>query len=221
MAEPSDDTRLEVLHDHYKETCERITGFIESRERLFLSIVTLCAIMLFQMYSPENSSRMFTDFIAKNIGLTEGIDLTFVGSIIWFILLGTFIKYCQRIVLLERQYDYLHGLEAEISSTYFNNVTYQREGKAYLKDYPKFSKWASFLYTAIFPLILFIVVSGKIWTEIVRASIPLLTLFNILMFAMLIYSLAMYLPGIHRRRECGRCNGSTKSTKEPVGKDQI
>jgi len=213
MAELSDDTKLQVLHDHYKETGERISGYLQSRERLFLLIIALCTVMLFQVYSPENSTRVFADFIVKHVGLTEGIDLTFIGSVIWFVLLGTIIKYCQRMVLIERQYDYLHRLEAEISTSYFANVTYKREGEEYLKDYPKFSTWASFIYTILFPLILFAVVSSKIWSEIVRASIPALAVFNIVMFMAIIYSLVMYLPTIHRRRRCDESNSSESMVK--------
>jgi hypothetical protein len=54
-------------------------------------------------------------------------------------------------ILLERQYTYIHGLEAALASE-FPAPTFTREGKAYLKEYPLFSAWTHYLYTAVFPV---------------------------------------------------------------------
>ena len=88
-----------------------------------------------------------------------------LGSVLWFLLLGTSIRYFQTVVQLSRQYDYIHGLE-ELMADEFRAPAFTREGKSYRDDYPIFSAWASLLYRYAFPVLLAVIASIRIADEV-------------------------------------------------------
>ena len=120
--------------------------------------------MLFQIYTPTEASKIISQLVIEQIGLTSQINFLYIQSIIWFILLAIVIKYFQSVIFIERQYSYLHSLENILSEDYKDGA-FTREGKSYLNNYPVFLNWASFLYTILFPAILAIVTASKIIGE--------------------------------------------------------
>lgn len=87
-----------------------------------------------------------------------------VGTI-WAFTLATTLRYCQVSTSVERQYDYLHTLEDCISQEFGKSGIYEREGRAYLEDYPAFSHWAWINYVYIFPLLAILVTISLVATE--------------------------------------------------------
>lgn len=185
---PSEDTKFQILYDHYKDTFAHIQDFLKLRDRFFFLILFLVTLMLFQMYSPTESGETISAFVAKQLELKNPLDISFLGSILWFGLLGLIIRYFQTVVHLERQYEYIHKLEEQISPNY-DNKAFTREGKFYLSDYPLFSKWTSILYTIIFPILLIIVVFAKIIGELSHSEhVSILLFFNIAVFLCILIS---------------------------------
>lgn len=161
----SDDTKLQVLHDHYQDTFTHLRAYLKLRDRLFLYLLIVVTIMLLEMAAPKAAGSAISQFIENKIGVKETIDLSFITGVIWFLLLGLTLKYYQNLVLIERQYVYIHKLETELNQLYPNsNIVFTREGKTYLKDYPILSDWAHFLYTIVFPSILIAIAIFK-WFE--------------------------------------------------------
>lgn len=196
----TDDTKLQVLHDHYKDTFSNIQNHLKLRDRLFIFILFVITLMSFQLVSPKESTEAISQFVAQKFDLKSPIDISFLGSIIWFSLLGLVVRYFQTVVYVERQYNYIHQLEEQISPNY-DGKAFTREGKSYLSNYPLFSNWASVLYAIIFPILLIAVASIKIISEFCsRVGMSLHLLFNIAIFVCIVISSLLYLFLIHFRR---------------------
>jgi len=142
---------IDILHDHYKDSCSLAGSYRSARDRYFYFILAVFGVVLFDLYAPKDFSRITSELAQKKFELSVAFDLHYLKSIAWFLLLGVTIRYCQVALLLERQYTYIHGLE-EILAGHFRPPAFTREGKAYLAEYPGFSTWAHYLYTLVFPL---------------------------------------------------------------------
>lgn len=195
-----EDSKLQLLYDHYKDTFFHIRECLKLRDRLFFFILIMVTLMLFQVYSPVESGEAVSQFITKKLELKSPIDITFIGSIIWFGLLSLVVRYFQTVVQIERQYKYIHQIEEQLS-THYENRAFTREGKAYLKDYPLFSSWAWILYTIVFPALLLVLVIIKIIGEICRAgSISLLLSVNVAIALLIVLSTLFYLLLVHFKK---------------------
>lgn len=198
MSYLAESTKLEVLHDHYKETFAQIQGYCATRDRLFTGVVVMVTVMLFELYAPQQAADSISQFISEMLGLSSGIDVSFLGSVIWFGLLGLVVRYLQTTVHIERQYEYIHKLEACISP-YYGDEVFTREGRSYLRSYRRFSAWAGLLYTRVFPFLLLIVVSWKMLKEVLvgpGVSAPLVA--NGMFFIGIWVSVILYLLTVHR-----------------------
>lgn len=192
--------KLLLLHDHYKETFVHIQGYLKLRDRLFAYVLVIVTLMLFQMYSPSGSEQAISELLSKKFELKIPIDISFLSSIIWFALLSIVIRYYQTVVHIERQYDYIHNLEDQLSPEY-NGKAFTREGKSYLKDYPLFSKWAWILYTIVFPILLLLVVVIKIIGEIRQTEcINVLLCVNAVIALCIILSSLFYVLLVHYKK---------------------
>jgi hypothetical protein len=193
------DQHVDLLNDHYKDTFTHLSEYRRLRDRLFALILLTITIMLFQLYSPDEAGRAIGEFVVSKLDLQTLIGISFIESIIWFILLSLVIRYFQTVILIERQYDYLHRLEEEINKN-FGGVAFTREGKSYLKNYPLFSKWTHMLYTIVSPALLILVIMVKISHEIYFASgtTPLL-IFDIAIAIFTLISTILYLVSIYHQ----------------------
>jgi hypothetical protein len=160
----TDDVKLEILHDHYKDSFAHVREYIAVRDRLLFYILIVLTLILLQIFSPQDGGRKLSEFITSKLGLTSQISTAFIVSMIWFGLLALLIKYFQTVICIEGQYEYIHRLEDELSKHYKEEI-FSREGKTYSKNYPIFSKWAHIIYRIIFPGLLVTIVLIKIAGE--------------------------------------------------------
>lgn len=192
-----DSNKLQILSEHYSHTFDFLQTHLKKRDKLFKWMLLILVIMLFQIYTPSEASNLIAQLIEKKIEIKTPINLLYIQSVIWFVLLAVVIKYFQSVIFIERQYNYLHSLEDLLSPEY-QEAAFIREGKSYLSNYPAFLNWASFLYTILFPAILAIITTTKIFSECKQHGFnSVLVWFNILVFLFLIISLALYTYGIH------------------------
>ena len=136
----SEDKKLEILNDHYKDSFSHLQEFLRTRDKLFFYIIITITLMLYQIFSPLEAKDLIGHLITKALNLDKAVDASFIGSIIWFALLALVVRYFQTVVYIETQYKYIHNLEDQLCPCY-NNMAFTREGKTYLKDFKKFSKW--------------------------------------------------------------------------------
>lgn len=196
-----DNEKLQILSGHYTHTFDFLQSHLKKRDRLFIGVLFLMIVMLFQIYTPNETSSLITQFISSKLGLTAPIKFLYIQSIIWFILLAIVIKYFQSVVFIERQYSYIHSLESILSSQYKDGA-FTREGDSYLNDYPIFLTWASFLYAILFPTILVIVVSSKIISEFKQYGCnEVLIWVNFLFYLFIFISIALYVFVMHPKKK--------------------
>lgn len=188
----SNDTKLMVLSDHYKDTQRIAEQNVKARDRSFFFILILLGIMAFQLFSPQESDSLLTQVIKKRLEVDATISVAYIGSLIWFGLFAISIRYFQIVISLERQYNYIHHLEGLLAKEY-DGKAFTREGKSYLKNYPLYSTWSHVVYRGVFPFLLAAATTIKIVSELRPScidSLPLL--FNSVIYTMLIVSTVLY-----------------------------
>lgn len=198
------DTKLQILAEHYKNTFDFLQHALKQRNRLFIYVLCILIFIFFQLYTPKEASNLISQFITNKLGISTPMNLLFVQSVIWFGLLATALKYFQTVVFIERQYNYIHQLEKQLSNEYDKKV-FTREGESYIKNYPTYLNWASFLYTILFPAILLFICSYKIAIEykLLGFRQPLVW-FNAVIFLFIVISVILYLINIHSKKEKSR-----------------
>jgi len=197
---PIEDTKLQILNDHYKDTFLYIREYIKLRDKLLIFILLTIAVMLLQIHSPKEFSDAISKFIAEKIESSSFTDLSFIGTLNWFLLLGLSLRYFQTTVLIDRQYEYIHQVEEYIRNNYTIDV-FAREGRHYLHDYPLLSDFAHILYVKIFPFLLLLVGIIKILRELpnLRSNVEM-TVINFVIFIIFAALILLYLiPSLLRR----------------------
>jgi hypothetical protein len=144
--------KLNILASHYEESFQKTQEARKARDGAFTKALILLLFVCFDVYSPGEFGKIATSYLISTIGIT-GIDLRYVSTVVWLFLMILSIRYFQLNVNLDRQYDYLHEIEAMLSSN-FPDPAFTREGRSYLKSYPVFSDWIHYVYTVGIPVML-------------------------------------------------------------------
>lgn len=152
--------KLAILHEHYRDSCSLMQKQRAARDRNFYLVVALVAVVWFDVVAPKDFATIAADSLKAKLHLTAAPDLGYLRSVLWFILLGLTVRYCQTALSVERSYDYIHEIEALLAKHV--DPVFGREGKAYLTNYPLFSHWAHVLYVLVSPALLMAVVIA--WT---------------------------------------------------------
>lgn len=157
----SDDSKLEVLHQHYNNTFDTIKDALKRRDRSMLFIVLVLGLQFFQISDPKQASGAILNLLKSSYNIEIIVGKNIIDSILWFVLLVFIIRYNQSGVFLNRQYKYIYKIEDNLSSLMKENII-TREGKSYLDNYPKFSDWIHFVFTWVFPILLTLVLTFNI-----------------------------------------------------------
>lgn len=168
------DKQLEILHDHYKETFARLREAEASRDRLFLWLIGLFALLILEIGYPAAVGGALGKLSALGWEINlQALPLPALLNASWVLTITIGLRYCQISVLINRQYPYLHKLEETISPNVGGGDLYQREGKVYLMEYPLLLDVAWFAYCIFFPIIIiFATISLIIW-EFTQVPYPL------------------------------------------------
>lgn len=169
-----DNTKLEVLHDHYKESFLHIRVREKQRDRLFMFVIALIGVLFLEIQYSDIFSTILgnvkLEFIELNISI---MPISIFLSVTWTYLFAIVLKYCQSSILIERQYEYLHHIEDKISQLFGDQSVYCREGRAYLNKYPLFSYLVWIFYIRLFPIIVILSVGLIIYLEGHKIEAPL------------------------------------------------
>lgn len=151
---------LGILHEHYRDSCGVMQAHRIARDRYFYLVLAVQAITLYDLAAPADFASTMAALLQAQLELSIAPNLSYIRSLIWFLLLGLTVRYGQSAINVERQYEYVHRLEAILNKQVGEG--FSREGAAYLSNYPPFLQWAHTLYTIVFPLLLSAVVVA--WT---------------------------------------------------------
>src|SRR4051812_3099514 len=110
-----DADKLAILHDHYRDTCSVIRGHRAARDRYFYFVLAALAVALFDIATPQGFASTIADVLKSKAQLSSTPDLGYIRSLLWFLLLGFTVRYCQSALAVERQYAYVHKVETLLS----------------------------------------------------------------------------------------------------------
>jgi hypothetical protein len=147
----TDEKKLDVYYDHYKDTFQHQVRYIDNRNRYFLIALVLTSLLFLLIGDPKVVKDAVDSFTEKQIGKNLLFDFAYVHTFLLFGLLWVLILYFQMNLTIEKQYKYLSLLEVELSNL-IEPLVISREGKFYLHAKPKFAKWSSRIYKYAFPL---------------------------------------------------------------------
>jgi hypothetical protein len=196
-----DGDKIAILHEHYRDTCAGMGEHRNKRDRYFYLVLLVLAIALFDLTAPDGFATATADVLKSKLGLTTSPDLTYVRSLLWFLLLGLTVRYGQAALELERLYRYLRDLEDALAKGV--GAGFRREGRAYASFNPLFRDWAHYLYTLVFPTLLAVVTIAWTWQQIpgppwpMGAMWPLAVWFDCTVTAAILVSLILYLHAFH------------------------
>lgn len=174
IAKQLTDKQLDILHDHYKETFTRLREAETLRDRLFVWLIGLFALLILEIGYPAAVGDALGTFTIGGGELNlQALPLPALLNATWVLTLTIGLRYCQITVLVQRQYPYLHALEEAISPCVGGGDLYQREGKVYLREYPLLLNVAWFAYCLLFPLIIIFATIGLIIWETTQVPYPL------------------------------------------------
>jgi hypothetical protein len=162
----TDEKKLDVYYDHYKDTFQHQMRYIDNRNRYFLIALVLTSLLFLLIGDPKIVKEAVDSFAEKQVGKNLIFDFAYVHSFLLFGLLWVLILYFQTNLTIEKQYKYLGNLEAELS-VLIEPLTISREGKFYLHTKPKFAKWVGKIYKTVFPFLIAIAVLIKLVVEII------------------------------------------------------
>lgn len=203
----------ELLYDHYKETFSLIKDSIKQRNRLFVWLFSVMAVHFLFAASPESILAIIVGIVQKRCSVDISNQMSIIQSSLWVLLLYLTMRYYQSTVYIERQYRYIHSLEADIAKT--AGIKFDREGTNYLLNYPKMNDFIDILYKWFFPLIYAAVICYKIAAEYNISFSPPFSLFNGLVFLACLVLDILYLAFLHGKPKKGKeaRNGKPKKGK--------
>lgn len=190
---------LVVLNQHYEDSNKKFSADVKSRDRNFLYIIVLLGIMAFQYVSPQQSETAISQIIQGKLQINTNLSINLINTLIWVGLLAVSIRYFQIVINLEKQYSYVHSLEEELSSEY-EGKAFTREGKSYLENYAVFSKWLHIVYRVVFPVLILIAISAKIYSEWKVPNHAVLPFaLDLIIYSCLVIAMALYLYSINSK----------------------
>lgn len=175
-----------ALNNHYSETCEIQRSAIKERNKLFVILCLITGLLFLLIISKDETVFSLNNLLNEKWALNFTFSSTIMQSLCWIFFLYFSMRYIQSNVYIERQYDYIHKLEQTISKK--GDFLFEREGKAYLYEYPFVSNYIDFIYKWVLPMVFLVTTIIKIVLEIVNdynISIYfniLIALFNIVLW---------------------------------------
>src|SRR5437879_1243610 len=126
--DPNDE--LALLNDHYKDTFSHILDRERRRDRLFVLLIVMFAVLVFQVQYPAAvGGALGTVSVLGVVVHVRDLPLAALLDVSWLLALLVGLKYCQTALAIERQYPYLHRLEDDIGSRLSDRELFAREGR--------------------------------------------------------------------------------------------
>ena len=167
----------EILYDHYKDTIEETKKQESRRNKLFQIILIHIFVLFLVSYKPESMCNVISDLLMEKWKMGFYFSINIIQIVIMISMLYCVIRYYQINIQINRIYPYIHTIENELSKQISKNFT--REGKNYLKEYPKTQNIVYFCYKYIFPVfyiiaLIYRVIINDTWNSPVIKSIEVI-----------------------------------------------
>lgn len=188
---------LEIIYDHYKETCKLNKEVQIRRNRSFIVLCFLEAISFLILIRPEKAFEIFQNSINKELNITLELSNTILQTLLWTLIAYVMIRYVQDMLYIEKGYKYLEKLEKEISKEIKG---FTREGEDYSKNYPMVLNFIDLFYKILMPIIFVGINITKIYKEwIILDKITLAFLCDTVLFLVIFIIMWFYFFEIHSK----------------------
>lgn len=186
-------TRIELLYDHYKESCELARNNEIKRNRFFILVCVLLGLLFFFSYDQNSILGLIQSWISGNYNCNLMFSSNVIQAILWILLFLLTLRYLGLNINLDRNYNYIHKLEDEINKEE-KKETITREGKDYLNNYPALNNITYYSYRIILPIIYFFIIIIKLKLECVaQGGFNISIFFQILLGILCIILITAYL----------------------------
>ncbi len=197
--------KTELLYDHYKETFSRIKECLNDRNHFFVMVFIVIAVQFLFATSSDTISSVIVSLVQEKYKIDISAQMSIIQSLLWLILLYLTMRYYQINVYIERQYNYIHSLEEDISRE--AGIKFDREGGDYLSNYPKMNSFMDILYKWIFPIIYCLIICYKIINEYIVSKFSFLLILNTVLFISCFVLTILYLIFLHGKYSNNETNG--------------
>ena len=170
----SNDKKVEILNDHYKDTCLRLAGYRKQRNRLVFYAAITMFITMFLVFFPTEMLRIMAAFFLRTPieDLIKNADDSLYNLIVkftarlipGFILMTIAFTYKHYRIAIDTQFAYVKMLESELNSLYPESNLFNRETNFSLKESNSFAMWSSQHYSKVLVL-------ASLFTVIVYATL--------------------------------------------------
>ncbi|GEM_PF-677365 len=141
------------VYDHYKESVMYLKNDLVKRDKVTLLSLILLVIYFLIEFKTIDSVFLANKWVEKNLNLSLNINYNLLTTAILLLLLWSTMKYFQLCLNIEKQYNYIHEVEAELNKLADKDII-TREGYSYLNDYPLLSALIHRLYNFFIPILL-------------------------------------------------------------------
>ena len=175
----------EILYDHYKDTIEETKKQESRRNKLFIIILIHIFVLFLVSYKPESMCNVISDLLMEKWKMGLYFSINIIQIAIMISMLYCVIRYYQINIQINRIYPYIHTIENELSKQISKNFT--REGKNYLKEYPKTQNIVYFCYKYIFPvfyiiaLIYRVIINNTLNSPVIKSIEVIITILLIIL----------------------------------------
>ena len=153
---------LKILHDHYNNSFAYLHKYIEKRDRLFLTVLTIVAFIFLIVTEPELAVKIGENILNDEANSTKDkfiiLQLHVFKSALLIALLFYLLNYFRIIGLISYQMKYIGQIEKKMNDLIGEEAFITREGEAYRMQPKGIRKAAQFIYKFFFPTILIILV---------------------------------------------------------------
>ena len=156
----SDDKKVEILNDHYKDTCLKLAGHRKQRNRLVFFAVITVSIIPFIVIFPAETLQLLAAFfrrtpidevLKKNDNpLFYPFMIKVVARLIpGLILMNIAFAYKHYRIAMDKQFTYIKMLESELNSLYPESDLFNRETNFSSNESNSFAMWKSDHYSRL------------------------------------------------------------------------
>ena len=189
-----DKNNVDLMYDHYKETCASNRKVIEVRNKTFVLLCILQSLSFLFAFNCKKAYELVLQAISAKAGESLIVGQGIVQTLLWILTLYVFIRYIQSNINVERQYGYLSEVEKDLIKCGLN---INREGDYYNSNYPKILKIIDFLYKWAFPILFLIIDIVRIVVEWKYSLFNVALLIDTVAAITIIYLISNYLYALH------------------------
>jgi hypothetical protein len=183
---------VDLLYDHYKESFALNKTAQNDRDRYIIILGCLIGLLFLFSVNPQTIAGMLQGFCKDKWNVDIKFSINILQSFMWLILLFFTIRYYQKVIYVERLYNYIHKLESVIAEE-SHLKTFDRESTDYLGHYPAILDFLHIIYQTIFPVLYLGVILYKIITEWINHTNIICTILNTILSSCIITLSILYL----------------------------